>query len=72
VKRDIGETFTVVFWHEPHTILEPDNLANVRGAEATGKPYYDTKANATVVKVPIAGVDENNGLTITVPYELQH
>jgi hypothetical protein len=61
-----------VFWHEPHTILGHDDLARVQGAGAAAEPYYDAKANATVVKVPIEGVGKDNGLTITVPYELQH
>ncbi|KAF2220735.1 glycosyl hydrolases family 31-domain-containing protein [Elsinoe ampelina] len=69
VERDVGKTFTVVFWHDPKTRVDESKLATVEGAEAVEKPYFDRKARATVVKVPTQGKGEQKSFVITVPYE---
>lgn len=66
--RDYGDSFTVVFWHEPETRLDMARLADVENAVPRERPTYDAKANATVVKVPMAGNGKDKGLTITVAY----
>ncbi|KAF4556602.1 putative glycosyl hydrolases family 31 protein 6 [Elsinoe fawcettii] len=69
VERDVGKTFTVVFWHEPETQIDQSKVALVKDAQPAQQPYYDQKLNATVVKVPIHGKGDQKSLTITVPYQ---
>ncbi|PNS21179.1 hypothetical protein CAC42_3517 [Sphaceloma murrayae] len=69
IKRDVGETFTVVFWHEPTARVDQKVLATVKDAKVVEGPYFDQQAYATVVKVPLQGTGEQKSLCITVPYE---
>ena len=66
LKRDIGEQYTVILWHEIGVDCEKC-ITTVNGAAVISKSN-DTNIRATVVTVPIEADDTKKGITITCKY----
>jgi len=67
VKKDIGEVFTFVLWHEPRTSSDP--WISVTGSRC-GEVTYLQEVGATTVKVPVDVVEVEMGkLIIAVTYK---
>lgn len=61
----IGQTYRVVFWHEP---LTP--LASVTVTSDKDLPYQtDSNLKVTVVTVPISIANSKSGVTVHVAHE---
>ena len=66
VKRDIGDTYTAVFWHAPGA-----NLTNVDSKVLggdNGSSRLDSDKCATFVTVPVEAQNEDTGVIIVVSY----
>ena len=61
----IGQTYRVVFWHEP---LTP--LSSVKVTSDKDLPWQtDSSLKATVVTVPITLANSDKGVTVIVEHE---
>lgn len=66
LKRDIGQQYTVIIWHE----VDVDTTKCVTTTDgATGSTVSnDTSIRATFIDVPIDADDKKKGITITCKY----
>lgn len=71
LKRDIGDVFTVVLWHDPETTNVGNAKVTIAGVPDGGyTSRLDNQAHATVLQVPVqVPGDTKEGLTIELDYQ---